>query len=247
MDRRLQIWKNSLRCYQTRKGFPVTGKIDDPTAASLQVKLPAGAAASASPLPDVPVLKSDLAPQLAAEDRIAREQAAEKDPDAVPIPSAPAESPSSAQDLNPARVTGLVEEYLRDAETTDIAAQTHYFSYPVNDFDHGSRGAAFVTRDVRDYVKRWPNRKYTLLGPVTFIASANEEETIIEFPITYEVRRGKFFAKGKTRNTWLVRPEGGELKIRAIQEERYANKLTSSQSRAVPSGAAWLLLISTQA
>ncbi len=210
---------NSLKRYQTRKGFQSTGAIDDTTAASLGIERPR-AQASVEPLPDIPVLKSDRAPELEESERLALERLAEKNPDAVATPAPPAEPPSPEQNLSPARVTAYVQQYLRDGETPDVAPQTAYFSYPLRYFDHGIRGETFVTRDVHDYVKRWPERKYTLLPPVTFRAAAEEGETIVEFDIKYRVVRGKAVASGKTRNTWTLRPEGNQLKIVAIKEER---------------------------
>jgi hypothetical protein len=211
--------ENAVKRYQARKGFPVTGAIDDLTARSLNIEI-TSVPGAVSRLPDVPVLKSDLAPQLPEAKRIALQKQAEADPDLVPTPPPPAEPPPASQDLTPQRVTKLVEDYLRDAETTDVPAQVRYFAYPVDYFDHGPQGPAFVEKDVENYVKRWPDRKYTLLQAPTFVASAREGETIINFPITYTVRRGNNVAAGKTKNTWVVRPEGEELKIVAIQEQR---------------------------
>ncbi len=211
---------NALKRYQTRKGFPVTGSIDSVTASALNIQFTAADAPPESALPDIPILKSDRAPRLSESDRIALEKAGEQNPDAVPTPIPPAESPSAEQDLTPARVTAFIEKYLRDGETSDIAAQTDYFTYPVKYFDDGLQDAAFVKRDVGYYVKHWPERHYTLLQPVTFAATGNDGETVVEFPVHYRVRRGKTVATGKTLNRWVIRPDGGELKIRAIHEQR---------------------------
>jgi hypothetical protein len=81
-----------------------------------------------------------------------------------------------------------------------------------------------VIKDTSDYVKRWPERKYTLLGPVNFFASGKEGETQINFTISFELRSPnrttKNRAVGKTRNWWTIRTEGEEMKIVAIREER---------------------------
>lgn len=208
---------NSIKRYQTRKGFQSTGAIDDTTAASLGIERHL---ASVEALPDIPILKSDRAPDLEQTERLALEKLADQNPDAIATPAPPAEPPSPEQDLSPARVTAYVERYLRDGETQEVAPQTAYFSYPVRYFDDGVKGEDFVARDVRNYVKHWPERKYTLLPPITFRAAAEEGETIVEFDIKYRVQRGKTIASGKTRNTWTLRPEGDELKILAIKEQQ---------------------------
>jgi len=212
---------NALKRYQERKGFPATGTIDDLTATSLSVQRVKGAVAGpAATLPDMPILRSDRASQLPDALRIALQKEAEENPDAMPSPPPPAEQPGVSQDLTPQRVTQLVQDYLRDAQTSDIPAQTRYFAYPVEYFNHGRQETSFVTKDVQDYVKRWPERNYTLLQPVNFVAAEREGETIVEFLIGYQVRRGKYQATGKTKNNWIIRPEGEELKIVAIQEQR---------------------------
>jgi len=214
---------DALKRYQARKGFAVTGKVDNDTATSLHIKT--AAVASAETLPDVPVLRSDVASTLPESQRRAlQREAVEKGGDSAPTPPPPAESPSSAQDLTPDRVNKFVEDYLRDGETQDVASQIKYYAFPVRYFDHGSVSEEFVTKDTANYVKRWPERKYTLLEPPHFFATGKEGETGIDFTISFELRSGdrktKNRASGRTKNSWTVRPEGDDLKIVTIREER---------------------------
>ena len=214
----------ALKRYQSRKGFAVTGNVDEETAASLQVKASVVAARKPESWPDVPVLKSDKARAIPEPQRIALEKAGEENLDSSPSPVPPAESPAPDQNLTPERVTKFVENYLRDAETADIAAQVKYYGFPIAYFDHGSVDEQFVSKDTRDYVKRWPERKYTLIAPVSFFASSKEGETNVEFTIAFNLtskaRKEKDRASGHTKNFWTIRPEGDELKIIAIKEQR---------------------------
>jgi hypothetical protein len=182
------------------------------------------AVATAEPLPDMPVLKSDTASALAESQRLALQREAEEKPDLTPSPPPPAESPGPGQDLSPDRVNKFVENYLRDAEGPSVPAQINYYAFPVRYFDHGTVSEQFVAKDTGDYVKRWPERKYTLMGPANFFASGKEGETEIEFTIAFELRSAaratKNKAKGRTKNWWTVRVEGEEMKIVAIREER---------------------------
>jgi len=207
----------ALKHYQTRKGFSATGSVDDETAASLHIQ----ALASAKTLPDLPVLRSDRASALPEDKRLALQK--EGNLEVAPSPAPPAEPPDPAQNVVPERVTKLVQDYLRDAETDDVPAQAKYFSFPVEYFSHGLVDQQFVAGDIHDYVKRWPERKYTLTTPVTFFASG-EVETIVEFTIGFDLqskaRTKKNKASGHTRNWWTLRPEGGELKIVSIREQR---------------------------
>ncbi|MFL6595072.1 MAG: peptidoglycan-binding protein [Chthoniobacterales bacterium] len=211
--------ENALRRYQARKGIGVTGTIDDATATSLDLQpRTAKVQRAVAPLPDVPVLRSDSARALPEQERIALEKEAETNPEATQSPAPPAEAP--AQNMTPERINTYVEQYLRESETSDIPAQVKYFSYPVQYFDHGQVGAEFVNKDVGNYVKRWPERKYTLLAPPNVTAGAKEGEARVEFTIDFDVRNSKHVAKGRTDNFWTVRQEGDDLKIVAIREQR---------------------------
>lgn len=214
---------DALKRYQSRKGFAVTGKVDGDTATSLHVQITTVVAASA-PLPDMPVLRSDTASALPESQRLALQREAEEKPELTPSPPPPAESPAPGQDLSPERVNQFVQDYLRDGETSDVQKQVNYYAFPVHYFDHGTVAQDFVTKDTTNYIKRWPERKYTLASPVAFFASGNEGETKVEFTIAFELhspaRSSKNKAVGKTRNWWTLRGSGDELKIVAIQEAR---------------------------
>lgn len=214
----------ALKRYQSRKGFAVTGTVDNETTVSLQIKTSSVSANKPESWPDVPVLKSDKARAIPEPQRIALEKAAEENLDSSPSPVPPAESPAPEQNLTPERVTKFVENYLHDAETGDVAAQVKYYAFPIAYFDHGFVDEQFVAKDTRDYVKRWPERKYTLIAPVSFFASGKEGETTVEFTIAFtlqsKARKEKNTASGRTRNFWTIRPEGDDLKIIAVREQR---------------------------
>jgi hypothetical protein len=113
-----------------------------------------------------------------------------------------------------------VDDYLRAGETQDVVAQVRYYAFPVEYFDHGAVDERFVEKDTNNYVKRWPERKYTLTAPVTFLASGKDGETNVEFTIAFNVRNKNHAVSGKTKNFWTIRPGGDDLKIVAIREER---------------------------
>jgi len=210
----------AVKRYQTRKGFEVTGIVDPETSASLHIPTAITASKPQPDWPNLPILRSDSARSLPEPQRIALEKEAELNPDPSPTPPPPAESPAPAQDLTPDRVKKFVEDYLRDAETADVPAQVRYFAFPVQYFDHGTVQQDFVARDTGNYVKRWPERKYLLDGPVSFFAGGKDAETVVEFPISFSVRNKKHAVTGRTQNFWTIRSEGEDLKIVAIREQR---------------------------
>jgi hypothetical protein len=213
---------DALKRYQTRKGFAVTGKVDADTATSLHIQ--ATTVAATATLPDMPVLRSDIESALPESQRLALQKEAEEKPDLTPSQPPPAESPAPGQDLTPEKVNKLVQDYLRDAESGDVNAQLKYYAFPVRYFDHGTVAQEFVAQDTGNYVKRWPERKYTLIGPATFFAAGKEDETAVEFTITFELRSAtrttKNRAMGRTRNWWTIQANGDDLKIVSIREAR---------------------------
>lgn len=216
------VLADALKRYQARKGFTVTGRVDPDTATSLHVQ--ATPVAATAPLPDMPVLRSDTESAMPESQRLALQREAEEKPDLTPSPAPPAESPPPGQDLTPEQVTKFVQDYLRDGETPDVAKQVSYYAFPVRYFDHGNVSQEFVTKDTTNYVKRWPERKYTLLGPVALFASGNDQETNVEFSIAFDLRSDgrstKNKATGRTKNWWTLRGTGDDLKIVAIKEAR---------------------------
>jgi hypothetical protein len=212
---------SALKKFQARKGFEVSGRIDRDTASSLNIPQSQAQADASASWPDLPILKSDAARELPEPERVALEHRAEEivDPPVTSI-APPAESPAGSQNLRPEAITKFVQDYLRDAETDDVDLQLGYYAFPVDYFDHGKVGHDFVAKDTRNYVKRWPQRKYSLIGAVTFFASSKPDETQLEFVISFQVGDKKHAVHGKTRNYWTIGVFGENLKIVAVREQR---------------------------
>ncbi len=240
---------NALKRYQTRKGFEVTGAIDSPTAASLQIQSLAGSPSAGSemaraPKPsNIPANPAAATAQVAtvssttavyaaeganatqaastteaAAELVARAQGEAAWADLPVVPEPPAEAPTP--DLITAdRVNRFVETYLADGETDDIGLQVWFYRFPVKYFSHGLVNQDFVVKDTQAYVKRWPERNYRIVAPITFNTSGPEGETQIEFTIDYTVRNKGRTKSGRTKNFWTVRASGDDMKIIAIREE----------------------------
>lgn len=233
---------NALKRYQSRKGFEVTGAIDSPTAASLQIQASAAAGSEAGSIASAddrgsaatqaigagpqPVRAGEAvsATQAATSNEAAAELMAQARGEAawtdLPVtPEPPAEAPTPPEPVTADRVNRFVETYLADGETDDIGLQVWFYRFPVRYFNHGLVNQDFVVRDTQGYVKRWPERKYRLAGPISFNTSGTEGETQIEFTIDYTVRNKSRSKSGRTKNFWTVRTTGDEMKIIAIREE----------------------------
>lgn len=204
---------SSLKRYQKRKGFAVTGTIDPATAASLNVQV------TASSLQAEPTVALSQVQSTAG--------ITEKEPPVLDLPAdpePPAESPAPSQDITQDRVNKFVETYLRDGETNDVFLQAWFYQYPVQYFHYGLKDQKFVVQDIGYHVKDWPERKYTLLAPPTFITSGKEGEMIVAFSIAYNRRDKKRTTSGKAKYTWTVRTEGDDWRIVSISEQLLSKK-----------------------
>ena len=206
----------ALKHYQTRKGFTSTGKLDEETAGSLNLGI--ATVSNTEALPDLPVLKSDRARELAEPDRAALPDSGQEEPTSSATPPAPpAESPDQMLED---KITKFVRDYLRDGEGDDVDLQLSYYGFPIQYFDHGKAGREFVTTDTRNYIKRWPQRKYELIGPVKFMSGKNRGEFEVEFTIDFKVASGDRRAHGKTRNLWTIQEDREHFIILMINEQR---------------------------
>lgn len=211
--------QNALRRYQQRKGFTVTGEVDRDTAASLGLAVTMSVAVTTAMLPDEPVLKSDFARQLTADQRRALERQAEAESDVSPPP--PAESPPPGDNFTPERVTQFVANYLRDGENNDPTAQTKYYAFPLRYLCDGViKDPGHVERDAKKQIERWPHRKFMLAGPVRFFSTGEPGEARVEFNYAFEeTRKDSRIAKGEAQQNWTVRADGDAMKITRIDEE----------------------------
>ena len=237
--RRTEQVAAALRRYQQRKDFAATGEADETTLRSLTLLPPephiaaitpapsAGAArfsiATASPWPDVTVLRSDEARRNPTP------------PDILPIDTEPSPTPAVAPP--PAAmalhwpstdtVRGFLANYLRVGQSNDTEAQMPFYADRVDYFNEGSVDHHFIHTDIDGYDRRWPERHFTLLDPVTLAASPDHdpEKIIVNFHYRFAVKRPHDAPEGEMANTYTLQRTGPEsLRIIAMKESRVRGK-----------------------
>ena len=248
--RRTEQVAAALRRYQQRKGFPPTGETDETTLRSLRLLGPAPGLASAantagaahtlgtstpaaapanaapvafmanlSPWPDSTVLRSDEARRNPTP------------PDTRPIDADPSPSPSLAPP--PAAVAlhwpskdtvrGFLEDYLRAGQSNDTATQMPFYADHVDYLNEGKVDHHFIHADIDGYDRRWPERHFTLLDPVTLVASPDHdpEKIAVNFRYRFAVKRLHDAPEGEMSNTYILQRTGSDrLRIVAMKESR---------------------------
>ena len=239
----------ALRRYQQRKGFPMTGDTDPTTLSSLNLEGPAVAAiptpslspsspgvanvavltttttlpSSSAPWPNLPVLRSDAA-------RVGptppEPETTAADPDPAPTPhSAPKPPPAAAFQRWPGSevLHAFVEDFVHKGESNSSGAQSNFFADHVDYFNEGIVTRDFIDKDTEKYNKRWPDRHFTVVDPLTIDESPDHDpsKVVVNFHCRIDVKRPGHDVKGETENSYTLMRTGPEtIRITAIKEAR---------------------------
>jgi N-acetylmuramoyl-L-alanine amidase len=116
----------------------------------------------------------------------------------------------------------FVKEYYAALSKADVAAVVSKFaesvSYPDRQRDH-----AFIEKDVRDYVTRWP--VLNLKPGAVAVSPKDNGSAVITFDLIYSVanERNKKSLSGYSTNTWIVQRVSDEIQIVSQREVVHAN------------------------
>lgn len=198
----------ALRKYQERQGLATTGIPDDDTLRSLGIiNEPAAPADSGGePLPDIPVLRSDSAPQ---------SHEAKSAPPTVTVSRANTAPPTRKE------VREFVQNYFAACATPNVHDELSFFGDRVDYFDHGTVDKAYIQNELATYDQRWTRRSYNVSKP---IAIANEKDKVTaKFRVAFQVANGpsERQASGETLDTLgVARGADNTLHILSIEESR---------------------------
>lgn len=243
--RRTEQVAAALRRYQQRKGFAATGDPDETTLRSLTLMPPAPRVATTTagppaatpgaessppvlmaatfPWPDTPVLRSDVARR-----NPSPPEPVLADADSQPGPTvAPPPAAASLHWPSPDTVRGFLESYLRAGQSDDTEAQMPFYGDHVDYLNEGRVDHRFIRADIDGYDRRWPERRFTLLDPLTLAPSPDHdpEKVVVNFHYRFAVKRPHDAPQGEMTNTYTLQRTGPEsFRIVAMQESRVRNR-----------------------
>jgi len=131
--------------------------------------------------------------------------------------------------ISTAEATKFVEEYYAALSRADIPAALAKFSESVNYREDRQRDRAFIEKDLREYVVRWPRLN---LEPEAIAVSTKEDDaTTIAFNLVYSAGNDttKRSASGHSTNTWIVRRVKSEIQIISQREVVHPNPTPTAQ------------------
>jgi peptidoglycan hydrolase-like protein with peptidoglycan-binding domain len=210
--------------YQIRNGLKITGKLDQPTRYALGVT-------ATEPKTPMPRFGEDVWRALRKSDQVAinkmiTEEAAKKQkptqPPAVsatspsPKPSGPATSSERGRDE---RLHDYIAAFVLAGLDSQVGAETEFFADRVNYFGEPNVTREKIRRDLQRYNERWPERAFTLAGPLDVRPVG--ERLKVTFPLRYELRKSSKTATGKVWKTLLLEKTGrDDFQIVAVNERK---------------------------
>ena len=86
-------------------------------------------------------------------------------------------------------VREFITRYLHAGQTNDADAEMAFYGERVKYFNEGTVDRRFIAQDVRRYEKRWPQRSFTVVGPISVVADANNlDHTLVHFATSSRTR-----------------------------------------------------------
>jgi peptidoglycan hydrolase-like protein with peptidoglycan-binding domain len=236
--------QEAMKRYQSRKGFPATGKPDRETLRSLGL-VPRSPDEPPPPelnWPAEPVLPSDeridsveIAESLSAETGIApasvvtkkeaqRRGLSTKRPAPAGTAAAPvvdaSQKPKDSPLITPQDVLRFASDYFKAMGSNDIKRQLRFYADKVDYYQNGQIDRRIVEQTLRRYHTRWPTRRYRLGDLVRYTRINRRGEIIVTFPVEFTLRDGTRSVKGATANQLTISAATTDPRITAISEQR---------------------------
>jgi hypothetical protein len=218
--------RSALRRFQIHRGLAVTGELDAATQKTLQTAGGESETRSVRALAQETVQEDQQFLQRLESTAPVEPAPREQPQTAPPAPPTPpkrtverTEPAPSAEPISKAEATRFVRAYLDAAEEAQPDREISFYADQVNYFVSGTVSRKFIEKDQRNYYRRWPARKFTLIEAPD-VSAAGEDRASVRFKIRYALRGAGEAAQGETENILQVRKTGSELKIASIRERK---------------------------
>jgi hypothetical protein len=241
-------FQEAVKRYQRRKGFGATGQEDGETLRSLDLLARAPGERSPKELewPEEPVLKSDLrinvpaeAAQISRETGVAPEAIAAGSAKMVAarsrrearsgvrlagaqpaLRSLPQQDGFGRQKVDDRFLRAFVAQYLASLSSAEPQKELRFYADAVNYFFNGMVDRRIIERSLLAYHQRWPDRKYSLVGPARSAFSAQRGEIEVLFQVRFTLRGRSRSVKGQAADRSIINAATQDPRIVAIEEHR---------------------------
>jgi hypothetical protein len=146
----------------------------------------------------------------------------------VPLPPQPQESTrrtsrraaERTQAIEPAEIRQFVNDYVKAVGRDDVQEELAYYADNVDYYQNGTIDRRIIERTLRDYYKRWPNRKYRLGRSVDYARNPRTGNIAVTFQVEFELRNRGRKVRGQTENRFVINAATADPRIVSIQERR---------------------------
>ncbi len=134
----------------------------------------------------------------------------------------PSSSSLATQYPTSSDVRSFIMRYLKVGQTNDPDAEMSFYGDQVKYFNDGVVDQRFIAQDLQRYQKRWPQRSFTLVGPITVVADANDiNHTLVRFRYRFANKSSHVAVTGEVDNLYTLEGSGPDfLRIIALSERR---------------------------
>jgi len=207
--------------FQIRNGLQINGTLDQETTRALGI-------AAENPEAQTPKVGEDVWRYLRKSDQeyIERLLAAKPGRQVKPaekrvyVAKPPSEGPASHDAvLGGERLNDYVGAFVLAGVNARVGSELEFFADRVEYFDQGMLNRERIQRDLEQYDRRWPERRFRLAGPLQVDRQSNGRLRV-SFPLRYELRNASKNVKGIVRKALLLERVGDDLQIVAVHERR---------------------------
>jgi N-acetylmuramoyl-L-alanine amidase len=125
---------------------------------------------------------------------------------------------SQAASISTIEETRFVRDYYAALSKSDVRAVVSKFAERVNYHEDGQRDRAYIEKDLRDYVARWP--VLSLKPDMIAVSPTDDGRAAITFNVVYSAANEstKKSASGLSTNNWIVWRANGQIQIVSQRE-----------------------------
>ena len=151
-------------------------------------------------------------------------------PLATPAPTpTPGPPPAATVRTRPGldEVRAFLTRYLQAGQTNDVPGELAFYGDRVDFFDEGNVDRRFIEGDSIRYDKRWPQRRFTLLDPLTLsdAPDGDPDKVVAHFRYAFTNKGTRYTVEGKADNAFTIQRAGPDnFRIVGMKEQRVREK-----------------------
>lgn len=223
----------ALGRYQIRNGLPITGQLDEETSKAL------GAKPAVTTTANDRTNSSETWRRLRSERHSSTNTRRALSPGEIPPRSTPAataaiasnnrqrasatpnapETTSSGGGANGERLRDYVGAFVLAGLDPHVGSETEFFADRVQYYDEGVIGREQIRKDLQRYAAHWPDRRFWLDGEIK-VEPQSGNRVRVTFPLRYDLRNGAKHSSGKINKMLVLKPNGDDLEIVAVNERK---------------------------